>query len=146
MLPDKNDEISVMRYADGEMDEKEREDFEKHLKSCDTCRKMLQELTALKEVTDSMKITDLPEVVWDKYWSSIYNRIERSVAWVFFIAGSLILTGYWIYRVITNPDIYTIVGLGVLLFVIGFAVLFLSVLREKNAVNKVDKYISEVKR
>lgn len=145
MLHD-DENIDVMRYADGEMNAQEREAFEKHLESCDECRKMLQDINALKEVTDSMKIADLPEAVWEKYWSSIYNRIERSVAWFFFILGSLILTGYWSYKVITDPDIYNIVGLGVLLVVIGFAILFLSVLREKIAVNKADKYISEVKR
>ena len=93
-----------------------------------------------------MKIADLPGAVWDKYWDSIYNRIERSVAWFLFIVGALILNGYWIYRAITNPNLYTITGLGTVFLVVGFAVLFLSVLRGKMTVNKTDRYISEVKR
>ena len=93
-----------------------------------------------------MKLADLPEVVWEQYWDKIYNRIERKVAWFLFIIGALIINGYWIYRVVTDPKLYNIVGLGIVLMIVGFALLFLSVVREKFAVNKVDRYISEVKR
>ena len=137
---------NLMRYIDGEMDNDERVKYVKHLETCDKCRQSIADFSMLKEVTETMKIADLPEVVWDKYWEKIYNRIERSVAWFIFIIGALILSSYWIYKVITNPELYNIVGLGVVLMVVGLAVLFLSVLREKLTVNKSDKYISEVKR
>ena len=139
-------EIDVMRYIDGEMSSEERETFKKHLETCDRCKNLLNEMSSLKEVTDSMKIADLPEAVWEKYWSDIYNRIERSVAWFLFILGSLILTGYSVYNMIRDPSLRNLMGLGVLLVVLGLAILFLSVLREKIAVNKADRYISEVKR
>ena len=135
----------LMRYIDREMDELERETFERHLKTCDSCTHLLQDFSKLKEVTDSMKLADLPEVIWEQYWDKIYNRIERKVAWFLFIIGALIINGYWIYRVVTDPKLYNIVGLGIVLMIVGFAVLFLSVVREKFAVNKVDRYISEVK-
>ena len=137
---------NLMRYVDNEMDEHERTAFEQHLKTCDTCKRLLNDFSIVKEVTQSMKIADLPEAIWDKYWDSIYNRIERSVAWFLFIVGALILNGYWIYMAITDPNLYTIAGLGTVFLVVGFAVLFLSVLREKMIVNKSDRYISEVKR
>ena len=139
-------EINLMRYFDGEMDSQERKEFEKHIETCETCKKTLEEMSELKEVTDSMKIADLPEKVWETYWENVYNKLERSVAWFIFIIGALILNGYWIYRVITDPGLYTIAGLGVVLTLVGFAILFLSVLREKLTVNKHDRYISEVKR
>jgi len=139
-------EKKLMRFFDGEMDTRERSEFKIHMESCETCRNMLQDMSSLKEVTDSMRVADLPEVVWEKYWNGIYNRIERSVAWLLFIVGALILNVYWIYRVITDPKIYTVVGLGIVLMAVGFAVLFLSVLREKIVVNKADRYISEVDR
>ena len=138
--------INAMRYIDGEMDDHERADFEEHLASCEPCRTMLNDMAALKEVTRSVKIADLPETVWETYWTRIYNRIERSVAWFLFILGSLIVVGYSIYRAVTDPNISTVAGLGAVLIIVGLAILFLSVLREKLAVNKVDKYISEVKR
>ena len=136
----------LMRYIDGEMNAEERYVFEEHLKTCAECSSQLNEMAALKEVTDTMKIADLPEAVWEKYWTGVYNRIERSVAWVLFIAGSLILIGYWLYRVITEPALHNFVGLGLMLMLCGFLVLLLSVIREKFAVNRADRYISEVKR
>lgn len=138
--------LDLMRYIDCEMTAEERLEFEKHLAVCDQCRNMLNEMNQMKEATDTVKIADIPEAVWERYWTGIYNRIERSVAWFLFIAGALILTLYGLFKVVTDPGVTTIVGLGVILLVVGFAVLMLSVLREKLAVNKIDKYISEVKR
>ncbi len=141
-----HDELQVMRYIDGEMGSGEQAEFEQHLANCASCRELYDELNELREVTDSMKIADLPETVWDKYWTVIYNRIERSVAWFLFVLGACILSVFWFYRVITDPSIRNIVGLGTVLMVAGLAVLFLSVFREKTAVNKSDRYISEIKR
>jgi len=93
-----------------------------------------------------MKIAELPEAVWEKYWTSVYYKLERSVAWFFFILGSLMIAGYCVYKAVTDPGLHSFVGLGAVFAVIGFAILFLSVLREKLLVNKVDRYISEVKR
>ncbi|MFC1693915.1 anti-sigma factor family protein [Candidatus Latescibacterota bacterium] len=137
---------NLMRYIDNEMNDQERKTFEEHLKTCDTCKVTLQDFSVVKEVTQSMKIADLPEKVWDKYWDKIYNKIERSVAWFLFITGALILTGYSIYNAVTDPGLYSLVGLGIVLTLVGFAILFISVLREKLTVNKNDRYISEVKR
>ena len=139
-------EKNSMRYIDGEMNARERETYEKHLETCESCKTMIEEMSALKEVTDTMKIAELPEAVWEKYWTGIFNRVERSIAWFVFIAGALIVTGHSVYQVITDPGIHSVVGLGVVMALVGFAILFLSVLREKLAVNKKDRYISEVDR
>jgi hypothetical protein len=141
-----HNEIDVMRYIDNEMTAEEREAFSAHLETCAVCRDLLNDMSSLKEVTDSMKIAELPETVWEKYWEGVYNQLERSIAWFFFILGSLMLTGYGIYEVIIDPSLRNFAGLGMLFMVIGFAVLMLSVIREKLAVNKVDRYISEVKK
>lgn len=138
--------INLMRYFDNEMDTRERAVFERHLETCEQCRAFAKELMMVKEVTDTVKIARLPEAVWDSYWTSVYNRLERSVAWFLFIVGAIMLTCFALYKAVTDPGLHTFAGLGGMLMVVGFAVLFLSVLREKIAVNKVDKYISEVKR
>ena len=139
-------EQDVMRYVDGEMDAQERSNFERHLESCESCRTLLEEMTALKEVTDSMKLAELPEAVWERYWTGIYNKVERSVAWFFFIIGSIIVSGYSVYRVIVDPGLDSILRLGIVLTLVGMAILLLSVVREKMTVNRKDRYISEVDR
>ena len=50
------------------------------------------------------------------------------------------------YRVIVDPSVDSILRLGIVLTLVGLAILFLSVLREKMAVNRKDRYISEVDR
>ncbi|MFC1552209.1 anti-sigma factor family protein [Candidatus Latescibacterota bacterium] len=141
-----HNEIDVMRYIDNEMTAGERAAFEDHLKTCVTCKNLLNELSSLKEVTDSMKIAELPETVWEKYWEGVYNQLERSIAWFLFILGTVIVYGYGIYQVIIDFSIRNVVELGGMFMVLGFAVLLLSVLREKLTVNKADRYISEVKK
>ena len=145
MTVDDNKE-RLMRYIDCEMSASERSDFELHLKTCESCMTMFEEMIALKEVTDTMKIAELPEAVWEKYWTGIYNQVERSVAWFVFIIGAIILCGYSVFQAITEPGLSSIVRLGLVLTLVGFAILFLSVLREKITINKKDRYISEVDR
>jgi len=137
---------NVMRYIDGEMDSEEREAFRNHLASCEDCRSLLSEFGLLKEVTNKVKIADLPETVWEHYWTSVYNRLERSVAWFLFILGTLIISAYSLYQFIIDPSIGKIVRFGIIIMGVGFAILFLSVLREKLTINRHDRYISEVKR
>ena len=141
-----HNEIDVMRYIDHEMTASECASFESHLESCNVCRNLLNDLSSLKEVTDSMKIAELPETVWEKYWEGVYNKLERSIAWFLFILGSLIVTGYGVYQAIMDPSLRNLAGLGTLILIIGFAILLLSVLREKLTVNSKDRYISEVKK
>ncbi len=138
--------INLMRYVDGEMEALEREEFESHLKDCESCRRLLSEFSMMKEVTGTMQIADLPEKVWEKYWSVVYNQLERSVAWFFFIIGAVVLILYSVYEMLTEPGLASIVRSGLILMFVGFAVLLLSVLREKLTVNKSDRYISEVDR
>ena len=136
----------AMRYGDNEMNDEERRTFEQHLTGCGQCREVLGELGVTQEVTRDMKLAELPEKAWDTYWERIHNRIERSVAWFLYIIGAVILVGHSIYLFITDPGVETIVRLGGILMLSGFAVLLLSVLREKLTVNRKDRYISEVKR
>jgi len=141
-----HDKLAVMRYLDGEMTAGERSAFECHLEDCPECQKTLAELSTLKEVTRHMKIADLPQTVWDRYWTGVYNRIERSVAWFLFILGAAMLVAYDIYQIITDPTLESYVQLALMLLIVGFAVLLLSVIREKIAVNRTDRYQREVKR
>jgi len=135
-----------MRYVDNEMSISERIDFEEHLQTCESCRNKLRDMSIVKEVTDTVKIADLPEVVWDRYWTGVYNRLERSVAWFIFILGSLMVSLYGLYKVVTDPGMKSFIGFGIILMLVGFAILLLSVIREKLTVNRSDRYISEVKR
>ena len=93
-----------------------------------------------------MKFNKLPEVYWDEYWTHVYNRIERGLSWIFVSIGLIILLGYGSYQVMQdfylNSDEPVLIKMGVGLLTAGMIILFISVLREKLMIRKVDKYRS----
>ena len=91
-----------------------------------------------------MKFKPFPEMFWDEYWENVYNRIERGLGWILFSLGAIILLSYGAYELLKefflNPKEPLIEKVGLGLLIVGFIVVFVSVLREKLMVRKIDKY------
>ena len=51
----------ISQYIDNELDEKERRDFEEHIKSCDSCRTELDEIRHVVELCRDIDEVELPE-------------------------------------------------------------------------------------
>ena len=139
-------EMLVMGLLDNELSKEETQAVEQHLASCSRCASKYESFKNLKKDTSEMKFKSLPEVYWDEYWQHVYNRIERSIGWIFFSVGAIIIsiiTGYTILQeYFLNPEEPLGIKIGVGLLGIGTIVLFVSVLREKLMVRSVDKYRS----
>ena len=86
----------------------------------------------------------------ERYWSSIYNRLERGAGWILLSVGAIILLCYGAFRlvegIIKDPKVAIVLKVGVVALVFGVVILFVSLLRERLAVRKVDKYSREVER
>jgi predicted anti-sigma-YlaC factor YlaD len=140
----------ISAYADGELTPDQRERLESHLSACDACKRELAEVRALKKELDMIKFTEPTDEQLERYWSSVYNRLERGAGWVLFSIGAIVLLCYGGFKlveeVVRDPAIAWWVKGGVLALVFGLAVLFVSLLRERLAVRKVDKYSREVER
>ena len=78
------------------------------------------------------------------------DRIERGIGWVLFSVGSILLLSYGAFKLIEemvrNPDVALALKIGTLALIFGLVVLLVSVLRERLAVRKVDKYSREVQK
>jgi len=139
-------EMLVMGLLDNELSKEETKSVEQHLASCSSCASKYESFKNLKKDTSEMKFKNLPEVYWDEYWQHVYNRIERSIGWIFFSVGAIIIsiiTGYTILQeYFMNPEEPLGLKIGIGLLGIGIIVLFVSVLREKLMVRSVDKYRS----
>ena len=133
-------------YLDGELDEKGRQLVEHHLAACANCRAEHDKLKRLLEVTNDMKFKEPAEEVWDNYWSSIYNRLERTTGWTIFVLGGAALVAWGIYEFVTDPTIEAIKKILIGAPIIGLAVLLISVIRERMHKSKFDRYSKEVKR
>ncbi len=140
----------ISAYVDDELPPDQQKRLKDHLASCESCKRELAEVTALKKELDMIKFSEPTDAELNRYWSSIYNRLERGVAWVLFSLGAIVLLCYGGFKlveeIVRDPDIQWWVKGGVLALVFGTVILFVSLLRERLAVRKVDKYSKEVER
>jgi hypothetical protein len=134
----------MMGYLDNELDEEQRKKFEEHLKGCPECIRELKYFKDIKVITDEVTLIEPEDKLWHDYWSGIYNRIERCTGWIFFSIAAIILIIFGgfkaIEEVIENPEVEFIFKLGLVLLIIGIAILLVSVMRERLYFRKKDRY------
>lgn len=141
--------IMLSGYIDGELSPEEKAELEKHLESCQECKKELHAFRKLKEVTGAMKYADIPEYVWDNYWRGIYRRLELGVGWILLSIGAIIILGFGFYCLIKdffmNPAEPLLIKIGVGAGGLGLIVLLVSITRERLFAYRRDRY-KEVER
>ena len=97
-----------------------------------------------------MKFKEPSDAELERYWSSIYNRLERGLGWILFSVGAIILLCYGAFRllesVIVNQSVALGLKIGIVAISFGIVILFVSLLRERLVVRKADKYSKEIKR
>jgi hypothetical protein len=139
----------LMKAVDGLLDAKEQIEFDTFTSNYEQCKKEWQEFRELKTITGSMRLKEPKKEIWDMYWSNVYNRIERGIAWLLTTIGAVLIAGYAAYQFLINfipdPSIPLIVKAGVFLLGGGLIALTISILREKLFIRKSDPY-KEVQR
>lgn len=140
----------MMAAIDGEFKRSEQEEFESLLRKYPSYQTEWEEYKKLKEATMQLQFKSAPDEVWDRYWTGIYNRIERGVAWLFISIGAAILLTYGGFKavesLIADPNLELIMKVGIIAVIGGFAVLFVSLVRERLFTRKTDRYAKEVQR
>lgn len=133
------------KYFSGGLTTDEEKEFKYVIQNDDVLKKEFEEQKNVQEVLNKMKIKNpLPEI-WDKYWFGIYNRLERSIGWLFFSIGILIFLGYGSYSFVEKvllKDLGTpfVIKIGAASLLFGAIVIIFSVVREKFTISKSDKY------
>lgn len=134
----------MMGYLDNELSAESRRRFEEHVAGCPECAKELKEFKRLKTITDEVTLVEPEDRLWQDYWNGIYNRIERGVGWIIFSIAAIVLTIYGGFRaieeMIKDPKIEFLFKAGLLALLVGLAILFVSVLRERIYFWKRDRY------
>ena len=129
-----------MRLLDGEMSAAESAAYEEHLRGCDACRREMQSLGRVVRFSEELKLRVPDGEFWKGYWESVYRRSERSLGFVLLIAGLLALTGYGIFRAVTSPAFLTYEGISITIILVGLAIIFVSVVRERYHESRNDPY------
>ncbi|MFQ5498345.1 MAG: anti-sigma factor family protein [Candidatus Zixiibacteriota bacterium] len=141
-----NDDIRKLLsgFIDGELDDDQRMMVERELEQNSDLRRELEELQRLKETTDMMRYADLPDEVWDDYWSSIYRKTERGMGWIAFSVGAIILLGFGLFEGLSamyaDPTAPWWLKAGITGVGAGLVFLLVSYGRERLFVFKRDRY------
>lgn len=131
-------------YADNELDREDEKKIREHLKHCPECRQELKEMKKFEEVMGQMKFKEPPKEAWEKYWISVYNRLERRIGWILLSIGAVILLFFGGYKavegIIRDTSTPILLKIGLLVFLAGTAVMLVSLIREQFFVRKKERY------
>ncbi len=134
----------MMAYLDGELSDEQRRRFEAHLSQCEVCAQALEEFSGLKSLTDSITLSEPEDRIWQQYWDHVYNRVERGTGWMIFSISGLLLAIYGglklIEALLADTQVAMFCKVCLVSLVIGIAILFVSILRERLHFWKSDRY------
>ncbi len=137
------------KYFDGVLSEEEKKELKRITSKDKKTAEELKRMDKLKEVVDMLEPVN-PEREWEEYWSSLYNKLERGIGWIVFSVGAILTITFvgfqFIKGLIRDPKIALYAKVGLLTLILGLAILFVSVLRERLTLCRTDRYSKEVKR
>jgi len=137
-------------YLDGELAGDQRRRFEEHLASCDACSRELQHLRRLTEDLNMMRFNEPGDAELERYWHGVYNRLERGTGWILLSLGSILVLCWGAFKfiedLIRDPTVSWALKVGISALIAGLVILFVSLLRERLTVRKVDRYSKEIQR
>ncbi len=97
-----------------------------------------------------MKYKEPPDEACEKYWSKVYNRLERGLSWILISIGVMVLLFYGGFKavesLVKDSTVAVFLKVAILVLLAGLVILFVSVIRERIFTYKKDKYAKEVKR
>jgi hypothetical protein len=138
----------LMMVVDEEHSPEQRRELEALAAGSEEIRIEWARLARVKEATRTMSWQHLPEETWDRYWMSVYNRLERKIAWLLVIVGGLALAGWQLW--LAAPDLLDFVfedesmpapiRAAVVTLGLGVIVLIVSVVREQLVSRARDRY------
>lgn len=142
-------QLLMTGYLDGELPVEEQTEFLKHLEGCHSCAEELQQHRKLKEITGQMRFIEPEDRIWEHYWSNVYNRMERRIGWILLSVGAILLLSYGTFllleEMLFHEGISWTIRIGVITLLLGVYTLIVSVIRERIAIRKSDRY-EEIKR
>jgi len=127
-------------FVDGELTQQERQRVRLHCEECDECRENLANLRALRERIGKAQLSEVGEDKWRETMNDPRVQTPRTIGWLLFIAGLLVVAGIVLVQLFFNDEIP--IGVKLLMVAIygGLATLLYSVLRQRLLERKTDKY------
>ena len=127
-------------YLDGELTQQERQRVEVHAGGCQRCSARLRELGKLRASIGKLQLNGIAEAEWKQMMNDAVARTARGVGWLLLIGGVLAMVGYIGYEFVLAHADPPLIKWAVGALYLGFAVLLLSVLRQRFIASRKDKY------
>ena len=133
-------QVDGMKLLDGEMSAEEKARYLEHVEGCERCAAELKDLGRVVELTNELQLRPPDEEYWDNYWGGIHRRVERGLGFIFMMLGLVGIFAFVLFKIVTSPEFLTFPGIAGALVVLGFIIVFLSVVRERYHERKTDPY------
>jgi hypothetical protein len=134
----------MMAALDGEISGEDRGVLDGLLAGDATLRREFEQLQRVKEVTSTMALTEPPDEIWDDYWTSVYNKVERGIGWVLVSIAAVVLVAFGLWHateaLLADADVPGFVKISIFGLFLGGALLLASVAREKLFTRRHDPY------
>jgi predicted anti-sigma-YlaC factor YlaD len=127
-------------FVDGELTQQQRQLVTLHCDNCIECRENLANLHELRQRISKAKLSEVGEDKWRETMNVPTVQTTRSIGWLLFIAGLLVIAVIGLVGFIFSDEIP--VGMKLIMIAVygGLATLLYSVLRQRIIERKTDKY------
>ncbi|AOE50728.1 anti-sigma factor family protein [Kangiella sediminilitoris] len=130
----------VSGYIDNELTQQKSQKVRLHLKECDSCRKIYDDLIAIRQEMGQLSYPECEESKIEALMNEPTSKLFGVIGWLCLTIGLLGFMIWQLFVFYTEPGIVTWVKIGVLLIEVGVLSLFISVLRQRLIARKTDKY------
>ena len=127
-------------YLDDELTQADAQRVHVHLEDCEECRTALREMREIQRLTGEIEFRDPPEAALEALEQRLSVRGPRLRGWALVILGSAAWIVYGLFIALRHPRWPTVPELLAGMVVIGLALLFVSVLRQRLLERPHDRY------
>ena len=142
--PNAFNETLISGHIDGELTQADEQRVRLHIEACDHCRRLLDELTAMREAAMTTRFDVPADDQWNADPRGGVSRASRGLGWIMAIAWLVTVSGFGLWHLWHGPE-----SLVEKLLVFGgisaFVLLLASVLIDRIVTARTDRY-REVKR
>ncbi len=139
-MPDKEIEVLLSGYLDGELTQQERQKVGVYLERDERYREILAELERVKTETEHLHYEEPSSGDWKTMEKSLVQDVSRGLGWIILSIWAVALTSYGLWELAAAPDEPLTGKLLVFGFFLGVALLFCSVLTQRMRESRTDKY------
>ena len=139
-MPDKEIEVLLSGYLDGELTQQERQKVRVYLERDERYREIMAELERLKTETERLHYEEPSSGDWKTMEKSLVLDVSRGLGWIILSIWAVALTSYGLWELAAAPDEPLTGKLLVFVFFLGVALLFCSVLTQRMRESRTDKY------